>query len=257
MNEEKTISQKEFDDRNRRRSWIVTATFHVAVLLLGFLVTCAPVDPPEELTEIQWGGGGGIPGLDAPVGETPEGDPDGGNREADPTERNTSTTERPVSQPRSSQQRPVTRDDPNALPSSQESPSPKETTSKTTETTSSESSSNAGTNNSDNAQGSPDAMGDKPTGGSGGSSVGVGNGNIGRCWQRSPSAVAAGQTTTQSGTVNVTVTVKPDGRVQVGPTSGTASLAGRARTLAGQARACVDLEAGDVTTTLTYRFVAN
>ncbi len=248
-------SQSTFDAENSKRSWVITVGFHVAVLLLGFFATCSPVEPPEELTEIQWGGGGGIPGLDAPVGETPKGDPDGGNREADPTERNTETNPSTEQTP-TSQERPVTRDDPNALPSSREQTSTQENNAKPTETTS-DNSSNAGTNNSEKPQGSADGTGEKPTGGSGGSSVGVGNGSIGRCWQRSPSAVASGQTTTQSGTVTVSITVKPDGRVQVEGTSGTASLAGRARTLASQARACVDLEAQDVRTSLTYRFVAN
>lgn len=250
-------SQSTFDARNSKRSWAITAGFHIALLLLGFFATCAPVEPPEELTEIQWGGGGGIPGLDAPVGATPQGDPDGGNRRADPTQRNTKTNQSTTRQPRTSQERPVTRDDPNSLPSRSDQPSREDNPSKPTEATSSDNSSNAGTNNSDKPQGTADGSGDKPSGGSGGSSVGVGNGSIGRCWQRSPSAVASGQTTTQSGTVSVTIVVKPDGRVQVAGTSGTASLAGRARTLAGQARACVDLEAGDVTTTLTYRFNAN
>ncbi len=226
-------------------------------MLLMVFVTCSVPTPPEELTEIQWGGGGGIPGLDAPIGETPQGDPDGGNRDAqvNPSQSSRSTPDR--STPNTSTRQPTTTRTDNTLPAEQNEDRPTRQEDSPSESQNSESPSNPGTNNSDETQGSRDGEGTTPTGGSGGGSVGVGNGNIGRCWQVSPKATAAGQTTTISGTVNVTVTVKPDGRVIPGGTSGTASLASRARSLAQRARACPALDAGDVTVTLTYVFNAD
>lgn len=254
-----SISQSTFESTNERRSWLVSLLFHLGVMLLMVFVTCSVPTPPEELTEIQWGGGGGVPGLDAPVGETPQGDPDGGNRDARVSQSQSRTTPSNPT-PNNATQRPTTSESPNSLPAAEDSRRPTETQETPSTSESNPSSSNAGTNNADNAQGSPDASGTKPSGGSGGSSVGVGNGNIGRCWERPPSSLAAGQTTTVSGRVSVTVTVKPDGRVVpsgTSVTSGPASLASRARSLAAAARACADFEAGDVTITLTYTFKAD
>lgn len=226
-------------------------------MLLMVFITCSVPTPPEELTEIQWGGGGGIPGLDAPTGETPQGDPDGGNRDAqvNPSQSTRSTPDR--STPNTATRQPTTTRTDNTLPAQQNEERPTRNEDSPSESQNTESPSNAGTNNSDETQGSPDARGRTPTGGSGGGSVGVGNGSIGRCWKRSPSAVAAGETTTESGVVTVPVTVKPDGRVIAGTPSRGGSLGQRARSLAARAVACADYEAGDVTTVLTYNFQAN
>ena len=245
------IPQPTFDAQSNRRSWTITIGFHLAALLLMFFATCSPSAPPEELTEIQWGGGGGLPGVEAPVGETPQGEVDGGNREAEQSEQESE------SQSERRTPREARTDAPDRLPADRERESDQTNQNATENESDPQDNSNAGTNDSDKPQGSADGEGEKPAGGSGGSSVGVGNGNIGRCWEVSPSGAARGQTTTVSGTVNVSVVVKPDGRVIVTGTSGTTSLAGKARSLATRARACSDLGAEDVSTTLTYRFQAH
>ena len=226
-------------------------------MLLMVFITCSVPTPPEELTEIQWGGGGGIPGLDAPIGETPRGDPDGGNRDAqeNPSQSSQSTPNR--STPNTSTRQPTTTRTDNTLPAEQNPDPSTRNEDSPSESQSAESPSNPGTNQSNEAQGSPDATSTTPASGSGGGSVGVGNGNIGRCWKRSPSAVAAGETTTESGYVTVPITVKPDGRVIAGTPSRGGTLGQRARSLASRAVACADYAAGDVTTVLTYNFKAN
>lgn len=248
------ISEKEYERQSRQTAWIVTLVFHLCALLPMIFITCSPGSPIEEMTEIVgWGGSGGNPDVNAPVGEAPRGNPD-----ATGAPRNTPQQQEPQTQTPSTAT-PVTPRNPDTK-ASQERPT-ESTNTPSTESPSSSSSSNApqNTGNSDEGKGQPDTKGSKPAGGSGGSTVGVGDPGIGRCWQRSPSAAASGAKTTEEGTVQVAAIVKWDGTVTgIRKVSGSTSLFGKARSLLAGARACrADPSTPDVPITLRYRFELN
>ena len=248
-NDQLTISQ---------RSWAFSFLLHGLILCLSLFITCSPTIPEEDLVEIQFGGGGGIPGLDAPIGETPKGNPDGGNNKVEEESAQTeSSTESDQVKVEPTEQRadPVTSQD--VIPAE----STTETTTNPTNTTptdkteeSSEDGGAVGTNNSSEAQGTNTGSGTKPTGGSGGGTIGVGGGKLGggRCWQVSP-ARATGTAARVRGSVTVTLTITWDGRVRVTGVSGGGALATQARSLASRAKAC-PIEPGSPaqTTTITY-----
>lgn len=235
-----------------QRSWGISILLHALILSLSLLVTCSTESFIEDPVEIQFGGGG-IPGLDAPFGETPQGDPDGGNREV---EQDRPTTESPTTTPSSSQSQtqPTDRRSDETIPAQERTNESNEQSDVTDKPSSnSEDGGSRGTNDSDKRQGTEDGKGEEAAGGSGGGAIGVGGGNLGgRCWQISP-AQASGTAARERGTVSVTLTVMWDGQVRVTGVSGGGALASQARSLASRAKACrVEPGTPPQTTTVTY-----
>lgn len=256
-NKQLEIPESTYERKSEQTSWIVTIIFHACVMLLLVFITCSPGVEPEQLTQIEWGGGG-IPGLDQPIGETPKGVVDGGDRNATKPQPTTQPKSDPTPTTQPTQQKPTNRQSPNTVPTNQQKPKtqtqPKESTpSETKETTDN---SNVGTNNSSSAQGTPDGTNDKPAGGAGGPGVGsFSGGGIGRSWITSPQAAASGAQSQDRGTVTLRFVVKADGTVtnitKVGGTS--SSLFSMARSLLSRARASRE-EPGtpDVVGTITF-----
>lgn len=250
------ISEKEFDRQSRQTAWIVTLVFHLCALLPMIFITCSPTAPPDDLTQIVgWGGSGGNPNVDAPVGPAPKGDPNakGSSRSTpQPQEQQTTTPVNPATAT------PTTRD-PNTK-ATQEITKPNQTTSPTTNTQAQQSSTTTttpqNTDNSGQATGNPNGVGTKPAGGSGGSTVGVGDPGIGRCWSTSPSQAARGGKTNEEGEVMVAAIVKWDGTVtSIRKVSGSTTLYNKAASLLRNAKACrAEPGAPDVPITLRYKF---
>ena len=103
------IPETSFDRKNRQNSLFATILFHAALLLPLFLITCSPGTEPDELTLIEWGGGGD-PNVNAPVGPTPRGEVDGGKKSTseqqvketptEPTETTTSKSSDKIYEPK-------------------------------------------------------------------------------------------------------------------------------------------------------------
>ena len=70
------IPEGRFQKRIKRESVLITLGLHAGVLaLLAFATCAAPTEPPEELTEITWGGSGGSPEVQAPEAPAMRGTP--------------------------------------------------------------------------------------------------------------------------------------------------------------------------------------
>lgn len=203
------ISQTKFDSDIKQRSWIVSIVFHVCALLLLLLITCSPRTEPEELIEITWGGSGGVPGIDAPMGKTPQGTPEGTPK---PQQQEQQRSDAQTAQSQAVPETPRNTRNP-ALETPQE-----DKPSNTEQTTSSQESNNTPDNNTaentDTPQGSQDGTGEKPASGSGGNTVGsFGVEGFGtRGWIRSPRATAPAGTN-EEGQVILSFKVLPNGAV--------------------------------------------
>lgn len=249
-----------FVRKTETTSWGLSVLLHVSIALLLFsFVTCSvPIDDDEKqrndttMVEVEWGGSGGMKGVDAPLDLKPKGDPSGGNRDADITKKNKSVADRTESDRDRSPDKgndAQLPEDPDGTEKNgaQEQGPPEQSQG-----------SNSGPNNSDAAHGESDGEGNKPAGGSGG--VSIGSGSIGRCWKVSPNAAAAGaEPVVGTATVTVAITVMYDGSVRVGGASGgNGAMKAQARSWAGRTRACVaEVGSPPVTTTIVYNFRAN
>ena len=205
------IPEATFERKNRQTSWIVSILFHVALLLPLFLITCTPSTEPEDLTLIEWGGGGD-PAVDAPVGLTPKGEVDGGAQR--PTEPKTEV--KPAQTPTS------TRSPDKIHQPQKETPKQNNETQESSQETSS-TSSNESEKESDNPKGKPDGEGDVPASGSGKTSAsGFGIGK--RRWIVDPRKQVPSSLTGQYGTVVVGYVIKSDGSVRFRKISGPTKL---------------------------------
>lgn len=225
------IPETSFDRQNKKNSLVATILFHAALLLPLLLVTCSPGTEPDELTLIEWGGGGD-PNVSAPVGPTPKGDVDGGKKSS--SEQQTKETPKEPTETTTSK-------------SPEKIYEPKEKTSKeqTQPTkTQKENSSTPTSNNSDTdgkieaPKGKPEGEGTTPASGSGKASAsGFGLG-AGRSWIRSPNAVIPRSMSGEYGKVVVSYVVKSDGRVtSISKVSGSTSLFNKIRGYLAQAQA--------------------
>lgn len=201
------IPESRFDSQIKQRSWIISIAFHVGVFLLFAFITCSPTIGPEELTEITWGGSGGVPGVNAPEGLAPKGKPDASPQESQPQPQQTATK-----QPQ--QSAPETPRNPNnpALETSQQTTT-KETQTSNTEPTSSKKENTSSPNKEDGQQGNPEGTGKTPAGGSGGKTVGsyYVDGFGSRGWVKEPRAPQ--EKIYGEGTVVLSFTVLPSGAV--------------------------------------------
>lgn len=204
---------------------------------------------PVVLIPLPFGGSGGMPELDEPVGLKPKGERIADAKQVEgnehmyhvvpkrtsPGKDKTTTDRENINNPTNQPQKAVQSSD------------------KGTERQGGDTGSSKGGSP---AYGDPGGKGNKPAGGSGGSTVGVDGEGIGRCWQRSPKAMARGAVATENGTVVVAFTVKPDGKVvNIRKVSGSTSLFNQARRLLTSARACPALGSPDVEVTrLSYTF---
>ena len=238
MNENQLeIPQKEYDRQARRVSLLTSAAFHLLALLLFVFWTCAlPTHPEEDLTEIQWGGGGGgSPSVNAPEGVAQKGSAQRSTPEA-------STEQPPMPTVKSATSNSSS---PEKIPTEQRNE--KHATSSSSRASEQTPSSEASTPSQSQGD-SPTAEGDRPAGGSGGPSVGAGTGvGIGvggvsgfgnRGWVRRPTAGHYSGIAT--GTVILRFDVLPDGEVvNIVPVRNTAGpdALGHARARLGAARA--------------------
>ena len=234
----------------RQRSWAFSLLLHGLILCLSLFITCSPSAPEENLVEIQFGGSGGIPGLDEPIGETPQGEVDGGNRDveqqSDPSESEPTTSESTTTPP-------VTPRTDDVIPSDDRPTTDDNTTDENPTTNTSDDGGERGTNNSDKPQGTEDGAGEDPAGGGGGGTIGISGGGMkGRGWHTSP-YFANGMAARARGTVTVTLRIMADGRVHVTNVSGGGALASQARALAKRAKAhAAEPGTPPITTTVTY-----
>lgn len=243
------LSEVEFERQSKQTAWIVTVVFHLCALLPMVFITCSPAAPEEELTQIVgWGGSGGNPDVNAPVGQAPKGDPNAtGGSQSTPqnrTEQKVTTPTQPKQDLNDKAVNEITQPNQPSTPS----------TNNQSGSTSSEGTQN--TQNSGQQKGQPDGEGTKPAGGSGGSTVGVGTPGIGRCWSVSPSQAARKGTTNQDGSVTIRCIVKWDGTLTgIQKVSGSTTLYAKARQLLAGARACRAAPGTpDVEITLNYTF---
>ena len=223
------IPEETFDRRNRKDSWIASILFHVALLLPMLLITCSPATEPEELTLIEWGGGGD-PNVNAPVGPTPKGEVDGGEQKVTKPEKVTEATETPKTTPAKEK----------IYEPKKQSP---KTSTKKTESSEQKTSTTTTDNNekkADAPKGNPDGEGSQPASGSGkGSASGFGLG-AGRSWIVHPRSTIPGTLAGEFGTVVVSYVVKPDGRVtSISKVSGPTSLFNKIKGGLSRARANV------------------
>ncbi|MGE3800047.1 MAG: hypothetical protein AB7H80_03425 [Candidatus Kapaibacterium sp.] len=211
------IPETSFDRQNRQNSLFATIIFHAALLLPLFLITCSPGTEPDELTLIEWGGGGD-PNVNAPVGPTPQGEVDGGKK---------STSEQQVEETQTEPTETTTSKSPDKIYEPKEKTSNEQSQQTETENSSSTPTSNNSDTDgqTDAAKGKPDGEGTTPTGGSGkGSASGFGLG-AGRSWIVSPHSVIPKRLPGQDGTVTLSYVVKSDGRVtSISKVSGPTSL---------------------------------
>lgn len=206
------IPEQEFERRTRTTSLVVTLAVHGLAFLLFALVQCAPATaPPEELTEITWGGGGGgAPGVDAPEGPSQKGEPAAATPAPSvSTPVRPPTVKAPVSRSPSPEKIAVPKKDPEKSPTPSAEPTPNPPAPST-------SSGGSGSSGQD-----PSGSGDKPASGAGGPGVGRGSGGgVGygvnglgsRGWITRPSArYPDGSNATA--TIVLKFTVMPDGSV--------------------------------------------
>ncbi|MCE2504283.1 MAG: hypothetical protein J4G05_09545 [Chlorobi bacterium] len=222
------IPEAIFERRNRQNSWIISILFHLVLLLPLFLITCSPSTEPEDLTLIEWGGGGN-PDVNAPVGPAPKGEPDGGEQNSQ--EQNEQSEDQPDVIP------PQTNvPDKISQPDKQDSkPNNQQTESSTENSTSSSEQANAP----DNPKGNPEAEGKDPASGSGSiTASGFGLG-AGRHWIRHPrSTISKSSLSGETGTVVVSYAVKWDGQISnIRKVSGNTRLFLKIRGALAQARA--------------------
>lgn len=244
------ISEVEYERQSRQSAWIFTIVVHLCALLPLIFITCSPTGPGEELTEIVgWGGSGGNPDVDAPLGPAPQGDPD-----ADGGSRSTTRQEQPTTTRSQTPETPTDRPSTNPTTTDKTVNTPSESGSSQQSSSSTEAQNN---NQPGDAKGQPTGEGQKPAGGIGG--VTVGDGGLGRCWSVSPRQAASGATTQQEGQVTLRAVVKWDGTVtSISKASGSTTLFSKARTLLSRARACrATPDTPDVPITLTYNFKLN
>ena len=210
-NHDLEIPESTFERQNRRNSLLFTVLFHIALLLPLFLITCSPATEPE-LTLIEWGGGGD-PNVDAPVGQTPKGEVDGGAQQpskAEPSEQPSSKTTTPETpktshapdrtyQPKKEEKQPKEQETKPATSDNQSSP---------------KTSDNQSENESDAPKGNPEGEGNQPASGSGQSTAAGFGAGSGRHWLVDPRTTVPRTLSGQYGTVVVSYVIKSDGSVQ-------------------------------------------
>ncbi|MCE7935029.1 MAG: TonB family protein [Chlorobi bacterium CHB2] len=207
------IPEKIAQERNRRAAMATTVTLHVAALLVMVFTQCAsPTKPPEELAEIEWGGSGGAPNVDAPAGPAMRGTP---VPQPKPQQATTTQKTETTTQPKTDPQKvevPKTTNTPSreTIPATTAKPTKPNTAPATNNTNSQTSpSSPSGTQGGQR----PDGTGTTPAGGSGGSTSGYSVAGLGtRGWLTSPSARYPDEEDV-SGVVVLRFTVMPDGSV--------------------------------------------
>lgn len=208
------IPEKLAQERNRRTAIVTTITLHIAVLLVMVFTQCAsPTKPPEELTEIQWGGSGGSPNVNAPVGQAMRGTP---VPEPKPVQTPTQKPQTvPTTQLKPDPQKvqvPTTTNTPSreTVPSTTNEKPTKPNTSATTDNK--PSTTNSSSANTTQGGQREDGTGTKPAGGSGGNTSGYSVAGLGtRGWITSPKANYPDEDV--GGIVVLRFTVMPDGSV--------------------------------------------
>lgn len=205
------IPEERFRLRARRESLVVTFLFHAGLLALFSFWTCAaPTEPPEEMVEITWGGSGGLPGVDAPIGPTPKGEPDASPRQPTP---NTAPRKEPEKIKTPVTKSPSTE----KIPATEEKPEEPKKPSSSTDTPARDPADNSNSSDKPSNNGSqvgrPDGTGDRPAGGSGGATSGYSVGGLGSRRMTRGAGARYPEGSNSQGTVVLRFTVLPNGSI--------------------------------------------